>query len=185
MVIKSKKWMLSSTDTRSCGSNDDSNSLLPKGIRGTTTILAGVFTLSGEKIVAGLKDYLSLLIQAVALPVIGIVATFHPKTGLGLLGKLTKHHKAYGEQVSSSRYVRIVESFFRGIGGIPSSFIFHSTKSVSFLLHGKVLDAGLGVVEAFVKSFKSLGGIFAGGWSADYYEATHIACNIKKIDLLS
>lgn len=109
-----------------------------QAIRGTTTILAGVFTLSGRKIVDGLKDYLSLLIQAVALPLIGIVATFHPKTGLRLLTRLIRYQQIYQEPKSASTYVRIVESFFRGMGGVPYTIIDGSTQSLSHILQGKV-----------------------------------------------
>ncbi len=153
-----------------------------QAIRGTTSICAGIFTLRGGKIVAGLKDYLSLLIQAVALPVIGIVATFHPKTGLTLLQKLTKYHLDYKEVRSTRTYVKIVESFFRGIGGVPSSFISLSTRSVSYLLRGKVKKAGGHILGALVLPVASFAGIFAGGWVNRLYEGTHECCDIDKFD---
>jgi hypothetical protein len=57
-------------------------------LRGTGNLAAGIAHLDGERIVMGLNDYLSLLIQAVVLPVLGITIFVWPITGFKLLIKL-------------------------------------------------------------------------------------------------
>lgn len=53
--------------------------------RGTGNILGGIIHLDGERFVMGLNDYFSLLIQAVALPVLGVITFLLPKVGYRLL----------------------------------------------------------------------------------------------------
>lgn len=49
--------------------------------RGTGDLLSGIIHFDGERILMGLNDYLSLLIQSVSLPVLGCVVFVSPKTG--------------------------------------------------------------------------------------------------------
>ncbi|NGX53431.1 MAG: hypothetical protein K1000chlam4_00142 [Chlamydiae bacterium] len=151
-------------------------------IRGTTNILTGVFIWDKERIKSGLKDYLSMLIQAIALPLIGVVATFHPKAGLRLLNKLKNGHvggRAKWQEESSpltTRYQKIVGCVFRGIGGIPGMVILGSTSSLSSLLRGKIVGLAEAVVP-IVHSVISLAAIFGGVVSERLYVQSYRASN--------
>jgi hypothetical protein len=58
-------------------------------LRGTGNLLGGIIHLNGARVVMGMKDYFSLLIQAIALPVLGMVTFVLPKTGYHLLHGFT------------------------------------------------------------------------------------------------
>lgn len=54
-------------------------------LRGTGNLIAGMIHLDGKRIVMGLKDYFSLLIQAIVLPIVGIAIFCWPRMGFKML----------------------------------------------------------------------------------------------------
>lgn len=60
-------------------------SVAVQSIRGAGNLLGGIILFDGKRILMGLNDYLSLLVQAVVLPVLGFIVFLAPKAGYHIL----------------------------------------------------------------------------------------------------
>ncbi len=133
--------------------------LSTQACRGTSSIVSGVLTFDFHgKIVSGLKDYLSLLIEAVALPLLTIGVIFKPRVVKNCLEKMEGQlDVGSGDRNwSRSSHYEIIEGysglkpwaqklwveFPRMITGIPNILVGRSTLGVQAILHGRVKEAG-------------------------------------------
>ncbi|NGX55668.1 MAG: hypothetical protein KR126chlam2_01307 [Chlamydiae bacterium] len=129
-----------------------------QALRGTSSIVSGVLTLDFHrdgKLVSGLNDYLSLLVEAVVLPLLAIGAIFVPKAIGELLQKgvvrwdVDRNNRDFNGriyQLRRSYWVPGVQTFFVKIPlmitGIPNIVLRQATLGAQSLLQGRVKQAG-------------------------------------------
>lgn len=112
--------------------------------RGTGNIIGGALQLDGERVLMGLNDYLSLLIQAIALPILGVITFIMPKTGYYLLSRMAQSfdaprvasdiiykHENNPKQVQCSK---AISEAIMGVFGAISAFIQTLTLCLEHLL---------------------------------------------------
>ncbi len=124
--------------------------------RGTSSIVSGVLTLDihrDGKLVSGLNDYLSVVVQAIVLPLLGIGAIFKPKAVSDRLGQIVERldvsmRTTWGAISQLHRFQAIpgVQTFFvkvpMMITAIPAIALRRSTQGVQELLKGRFSEAG-------------------------------------------
>jgi hypothetical protein len=61
-----------------------------QSIRGLTFLLSGILTLDGARFKIGMKDFVSVIVQSIALPILGLVAVATPHTAARESYKIAK-----------------------------------------------------------------------------------------------
>lgn len=108
-------------------------------LRAISSFISGILTLQGKRIRDAGIDVLSILIQVIALPILGIVGTFLPKTVFDLCPyTLLKNPKDNAESYSSPCCYRLIDheitGFVHGIFGCPSGIVSGTISIVSGLI---------------------------------------------------
>lgn len=126
-----------------------------QGLRGIGSLILGILTADGKKLQNGCMDLFSVLVQTVALAVLGIVGTIHPRKARELAKQIT-NHKTFKESTSGCAHtLRLsITGVVRGILGAPIGIVDGITLGISGVLCGQRTQIDT-AVEHFVNAFLS------------------------------